>query len=90
MEGFGKVVVILTLLLGALTMDVNGARTLKTFGSFGGAFPTPAFTGSFPSPGSFAFGSSSFCSLPGVQCTPIQPSGSFGSNGGPIVAAGSP
>lgn len=90
MEGVAKVMLILTLLLGALTLNVNGARTLKlkeevdhpqTFGIGGGLFPSPGLSGSFPSPGSFVFGSSSFCSLPGVRCSPVQPTSPFGSNG---------
>ncbi|KAL1535002.1 hypothetical protein AAHA92_31108 [Salvia divinorum] len=87
--GFGKVLLGLTLLLGALAMDVNGARTLnevdhpQTFGSFGGtSSPSSGSTGSFPGLGGFAFGSPSFCSFPGVQCTPVQPTIPFVSNGG--------
>ncbi|KAK4427568.1 hypothetical protein Salat_1525700 [Sesamum alatum] len=63
MEGFAKVLLILTLLLGVLSMDVKGGRALKgddqqvdqpqTFGSFGGAFPAPfpGLGGSFPGAG---------------------------------------
>lgn len=96
MEGFAKVTLILTLLLGALTMNVNGARTLKlkeevdhpqTFGigtgilpSPIGFFPSPGLSGSFPSPGNFVW-SSSFCSLPGVRCPPVQPTTPSGPNG---------
>lgn len=96
--GFAKVVLGLTILLGALAADVDGARTLKTFGSFGSTFPgtgsfpnTGGFGGSFPNPGSsgsspssggFAFGSPSFCSFPGVRCSPVGSTTPFGSNGG--------
>ncbi|KAG6408621.1 hypothetical protein SASPL_131639 [Salvia splendens] len=86
--GFGKVLLGLTLLLGALAMDVNGTRTLKefdqpqTFGSFGGTSPSSGSVGSFPGPSGFAFGSPSFCSFPGVQCTPVQPTIPFVPNGG--------
>ncbi|KAK6159771.1 hypothetical protein DH2020_003152 [Rehmannia glutinosa] len=64
MEGFAKVLLILTLFLGALSMDVKGARILKgkediaqpqTFGSIGGSFPSPGLGGSFPSPGFGSF-----------------------------------
>ncbi|KAI3445466.1 hypothetical protein Pfo_002131 [Paulownia fortunei] len=60
MEGFAKVLLILTVFLGALAMDVKGGRILKgkeeidqpqTFGSLGGTFPRPGFGGSFPGPG---------------------------------------
>lgn len=101
-SGFAKVVLGLTVLLGALAADVNGARTLKTFGSFGsafpgtgltgsfpntggfgGSFPNPGSSGSFPSSGGFGFGSpSSFCSFPGVRCSPVGSTTPFGSNGG--------
>lgn len=54
-------------------------------GSFGGTLPgpitgtfqSPGFTGTFPSPGGLGFGSSSFCSFPGIRCsrppTPVKP-----------------
>ncbi|KAL2254214.1 MFS18 protein-like [Sesamum indicum] len=65
MEGFAKVLLILTLLLGVLSMDVKGGRALnanddhevvdqpQTFGSFGGTFPAPfpGLGGSFPGSG---------------------------------------
>lgn len=116
MEGFAKVVLILTVFLGALSMDVNGGRILKakeevdrpqTIGIIGGTFPSPFFSGSFPNPGSggsfpspyfsgpfpspgfggsfpspglsgafpspsLGFGLSTFCSLPGIECAPVQ------------------
>ncbi|PIN25763.1 hypothetical protein CDL12_01495 [Handroanthus impetiginosus] len=66
MEGFTKVLLILTLFLGALSMDVKGGRVPKdevhqpqTFGSFGSGFPNPGSlpnpflgSGSFPNPSS--------------------------------------
>ncbi|KAG8363954.1 hypothetical protein BUALT_Bualt19G0076000 [Buddleja alternifolia] len=60
MESFTKVLLILTVVFGVLSMDVKGARVLKgsdvqqvdqpqTFGSFGGNFPNP-FGGFLPRP----------------------------------------
>ncbi|KZV54449.1 hypothetical protein F511_09764 [Dorcoceras hygrometricum] len=62
-------------------MEVEGARTLKTFGGFPGSFPSPGFGGVFPNPGfggSFpspipGFGSPTFCPFPGLWCAPGQP-----------------
>ncbi|KAL8061456.1 hypothetical protein ABFS82_02G087400 [Erythranthe guttata] len=107
MEGFGKVLLVLTVLLGALSVDINGGRILKgkdeidhpqTFGSInGGTYPSPIFSGSFPSPGfggftgSFpspnsGFGPSTFCSFPGIRRAPGQPVNLAGSSGGASVS----
>lgn len=53
-------------------------------GRFSGTFPSPitgtiqspGFSASFPSPG-LGFNPSSFCSFPGVTCTPVQPTNTF-------------
>lgn len=50
---------------------------------FSGTFPSPGFTGTFPSPSGLGFGSSSFCSFPGIRCsrppTPVKPTKSVAS-----------
>ncbi|KAI3445464.1 hypothetical protein Pfo_002129 [Paulownia fortunei] len=75
MEGFAKVVLVLTVFLGALSMDVKGGRILKgneeiyqpqAFGRFPGKLPSPSF-------GLSSMSTSVFITFPG----PILSSGPF-------------
>uniref|UniRef100_A0A5B7CDY1 Uncharacterized protein n=1 Tax=Davidia involucrata TaxID=16924 RepID=A0A5B7CDY1_DAVIN len=107
MERVSKVMLlILTVFLVIFTMDVEGAgRSLKGeervehpqnfIGGIGGTIPaSPGFGGSIPSIPSPGFSFSSFCSLPGVNCVPVQPTipgGGLLGGGGPVGGgSGSP
>ncbi|KAG8363950.1 hypothetical protein BUALT_Bualt19G0075600 [Buddleja alternifolia] len=89
MVGCAKVLLILTVVFGVLTMHVKGSRILKgnddqvdqpqTFGVFGGSYPNPGFTGPFPRSTN---GPWNFCSFPGMRCAANPPSNPTGSDRG--------